>query len=256
MSSFELKEYKKLLADIKVQVRFAQQKAMISANAAMIQMYWQIGLLVDKRQKEEGWGATIIPRLAADLKNDHSNQQGFSARNLKRMLAFYREYPSVPQPAAQFEFADLSLVFMVSWSHNIILLERVKDMKPRLWYMRQILEQGWSRDELTAQIKNDAYALHGNELNNFSGKRGSRYAEQVRQNLRGPYIFDFLTTGDDFTKRKLESDWTRHIPSIFCWPRSTLSQSARCRTLERINGNYCGFFKYENTNYIKIKQLW
>jgi hypothetical protein len=51
----------------------------------------------------------IIPRLAVDLKNELPDEKGFSERNIKRMLRFYREYPDiqlsidpkVPQAVAQ-----------------------------------------------------------------------------------------------------------------------------------------------------------
>lgn len=73
-------------------------------------MYWDIGRMIAARQKEEGWGTGVIPRLAADLKNELPEEKGFSERNIKRMLRFYTEYsalPSkVPQPAALLENAD------------------------------------------------------------------------------------------------------------------------------------------------------
>lgn len=37
------------------------------------------------------------------------------------------------------------------------LIERVKDLPTRLWYMDKTLEQGWSRDTLAAMIKNDVH---------------------------------------------------------------------------------------------------
>lgn len=237
MNSLELKEYQRLLAEIKAHVRLSQQKAMLSVNATMIQMYWQIGCLIDKRQKEEGWGAAIIPRLAADLKSELPDQKGFSERNIKRMLAFYREYPMmpqsvaqigaeggkvtqgvdsqsstiVPQPVAQFGSMEPSLIFLIPWGHNVALIEQVKNLDERFWYMRQTVEEGWSRGTLTAKIKNNAYARHGNDLNNFSGKLTANYAEQVKENLKDPYIFDFLTIGTEFSERELEGNLTEHI---------------------------------------------
>lgn len=237
MDSFELKEYRQLLREIKAQVRSSQQKAIQSVNATMIQMYWQIGCLIDKRQKEEGWGAAIIPRLAADLKNDLPDQNGFSVRNLKYMISFYREYPLVQPPVAQLidnakndincidnqeitkvqptvaqlNYPDISLIFMVSWSHNVVLLERVKNMDERFWYMRQAIEESWTRNTLLAKIKNNAYARHGNKLNNFPDKLTVQYAEEVRDNLKDPYIFDFLTIGNEFSERELEAGLTEHI---------------------------------------------
>ena len=237
MNSYELKEYRRLLTEIKAHVRSSQQQAMQSVNATMIQMYWQIGRLIDNRQKEEGWGAAIIPRLAADLKNDLPDQKGFSERNIKRMLAFYREYPMMPQgvaqigtegstatqtfdiqssaimpqAVAQFESMKLPLIFLIPWGHNVVLIEQVKNLDERFWYMRQTVEEGWSRGTLTAKIKNNAYARHGNELNNFSEKLPAQYAEQVQENLKDPYIFDFLTIGYEFSERELEASLTEHI---------------------------------------------
>ncbi len=70
-------------------------------------MYWDIGRLIAARQELEGWGTGVIPRLAADLKNEMSEEKGFSERNIKRMLRFYREYPhllsKVPSSAALLE---------------------------------------------------------------------------------------------------------------------------------------------------------
>ena len=97
-------DYAVLLADIKQRVRHAQTRAVLAVNAELIRLYWEIGALIDSRQKKEGWGAGVIPRLARDLHNELPEEKGFSERNIKRMLAFYREYPHlefVPQAVAQ-----------------------------------------------------------------------------------------------------------------------------------------------------------
>ena len=99
--SAEITLYRELLSDIKVRVRRAQQKAALSANAEMILMYWDIGHMIDSRQKRDGWGAGVIPRLALDLKNELPDEKGFSERNLKYMIRFFREYPVLQQPPAK-----------------------------------------------------------------------------------------------------------------------------------------------------------
>jgi hypothetical protein len=95
-----------LLADIRQRVRHAQVRAVPAVNAELIRLYWEIGALIDSRQQIEGWGSAVIPRLARDLHNELPEEKGFSERNIKRMLAFFREYPHlsfVPQPVAQSE---------------------------------------------------------------------------------------------------------------------------------------------------------
>jgi hypothetical protein len=97
----ELPLYRSLLADVKTRVRQAQHKAVLSANAEMIRLYWDIGRLMAARQELEGWGAGVIPRLAADLKNELPEEKGFSERNIKRMLRFYHEYSVLPAQVPQ-----------------------------------------------------------------------------------------------------------------------------------------------------------
>ncbi len=36
----------------------------------------------------------------------------------------------------------------IPWGHNILLLEKVKDLKARFWYVHKTLEHGWSRSVL------------------------------------------------------------------------------------------------------------
>ena len=91
----EITLYRELLADIKMRVRQAQHRAMLSANEEMIFLYWDIGCLISSRQEQQGWGAGVIPRLATDLKNELPEEKGFSETNLKRMVQFSREYPGL-----------------------------------------------------------------------------------------------------------------------------------------------------------------
>ena len=97
-------DYAELLKEIKDRIGQAQTRAILTVNAELVRLYWDIGQLIDNRQRREGWGAAVIPRLARELKNELPEEKGFSERNIKRMLAFYRAYPNpssfVPQPAA------------------------------------------------------------------------------------------------------------------------------------------------------------
>lgn len=88
----ELILYNNLLSEIKNRVRIGQIRANLSANAEMLAAYWDIGKMIYERQKQEGWGKGIIPRLAKDLKNELPEQKGFSVRNIQMIVQFYSEY--------------------------------------------------------------------------------------------------------------------------------------------------------------------
>lgn len=230
--------YTDLLGDIKARIRQAQVKAILSANAEMILMYWDIGHMIHERQQREGWGAAVIPRLARDIRNELPEEKGFSERNIKRMLRIYREYsdalPKVPQTVAQLhpaENADLvkvpqpvaqispnelstnlqQLVAKIPWGHNILLMEKVKDLPTRLWYMQQTIAQGWSRDTLGQMVKSAAHKRQGEAVTNFGQRLPLPQSDLALQLLKDPYIFDFLTLEEPFHERELETGLVRHL---------------------------------------------
>ena len=75
-------------------IRTAQVRTAMAGNASMLMLYWEIGGVLVKRQKNEGWGTAVLPRLATDLHNDLPEVKGFSARNLRLMIQFFDKYPA------------------------------------------------------------------------------------------------------------------------------------------------------------------
>jgi hypothetical protein len=74
-----IKRYSDLLADIKSRIRQGQNRAVMSANAEMIRLYWGIGQMVAKRQRLEGWGKGLLRRLAIDLKDEIPEIKGLES---------------------------------------------------------------------------------------------------------------------------------------------------------------------------------
>lgn len=243
MKPAELTLYRDLLGDIRQRVRGAQQRVALSVNAEMLLMYWDIGRLIAARQAQEGWGAGVIPRLAADLKNELPEQKGFSETNLKRMVQFSQAYPDLfaigAQPVPQLQAAgtatgDASLgapfvpqsiatlgvaaptvlqsaIARLSWGHNILLMQKLKDLPTRQWYAQQALEQGWSRDTLTQQIRHEAHRRQGGAITNFAQTLPDAHAALAQGLLKDPYLFDFLTLDEAFHERELETGLLRHL---------------------------------------------
>ena len=228
-----------LLADVKGRIQSAQTRAVLAVNAELVRLYWDIGRIIDDRQRREGWGAGVIPRLARELHNELPEQKGFSERNIKRMLAFYREYPEpvailpssvakfpeaaiVPQAAAQLEpvskvpqpaalLLSNSLLWAIPWFHHVILMEKIKDLSARRWYMEKTLAHGWSRNILAIQIDAQAHVRHGKAISNFASLLPAPQSDLVQQTLKDPYIFDFLTLAEPFQERELETQLVRHL---------------------------------------------
>jgi len=241
-----IKRYGDLLADIKTRIRQAQNRAVMSANAEMICMYWDIGRMVANRQGLEGWGKGLLRRLAVDLKNEIPEIKGFSERNLQLMIQFQGEYPDLfaipqrpvaelpktslpgkirPQPVAKFVPNDSAhsaqgsgetqvvqrVVAQLPWAHNVILIQKLKDLPTRFWYARQAIAQGWSRDTLALMIKSQAHKRQGAAVTNFDQQLPQPHAQLAQDTLKDPYIFNFLTLDKPFRERELEAGLVEHL---------------------------------------------
>lgn len=221
-------DYPVLLASIKERIRRARVRAIMAVNAELNALYWEVGALIADRQQREGWGAGVIPRLARDLHNEFPEEKGLSARNIDRMLAFYREYPYLevsPQAVAKTEDALMrteisprpvaeipaELLLAVPWGHHDLLRAKIKDLHTRAWYMQASVENGWSRSVLLAQIQNEAHERAGKAASNFTLRIPPPGSDLVQQALKDPYIFDFLTLDDDFRERELELGLVAHL---------------------------------------------
>jgi len=97
-----------------------------------------LGFVILRRQRDEGWGAKVIDRLVADLRHAFPEMTGLSARNLRYMRAFSEAYPD--RGIVQ------QLVAQLPWGHIVVLLSAVKKPDEREWYMRETVENGWSRN--------------------------------------------------------------------------------------------------------------
>ena len=104
-----------------------------------------------------------------------------------------------------------SLLWKIPWFHHVILMEKVKDLAVRLWYMEQTLINGWSRNILSMQIDMQAHARHGKVHSNFAMTLPEHQSDFVQQTLKDPYIFDFLTLTEPFQERELETELVRHL---------------------------------------------
>lgn len=189
-------DYVELLESLRKQIRLARLKAGLAVNRELILLYWQIGREILSRQTAEGWGAKVIDRLAQDLRTAFPEMKGFSPRNLKYMRAFAEAH-------SDGEFVQAVLA-QITWYHNITLLDKVKDPGERMWYIRQTIDNGWSRNILVMQIESDLYGRQGKAVNNFAQTLPPMQSDLAQQLLKDPYCFDFLTVSEKAQERELE----------------------------------------------------
>ncbi|RJQ50842.1 MAG: DUF1016 family protein [Desulfobacteraceae bacterium] len=152
--------YAALLGEIKQRIGTERLKAVMAANSAMVLLYWDIGNTILERQQQEGWGAKVIDRLSADLRQAFPDMTGLSPRNLKYMRSFAAAWPD--------EAIVQEVLAQIPWYHHIALMEKCEGPEKRLWYVQQSAAHGWSHNILTLQIKSRLYERQGKAVTNFS----------------------------------------------------------------------------------------
>lgn len=128
-------------------------------NRELVLLDWGMGRDILARQEEQGWGAKVIDRFAADICRTLPEMAGFSPRNLKYMRSFaaaWVEEEFVQQAAAQ-----------IPWFYNCVLLDKLKEPEERAWYVRITLEHDWNRSVLVHQVESGLFRCQGKTLTNF-----------------------------------------------------------------------------------------
>ena len=183
-NEIDIGKYKQIFENIKQEVLKSQYKAMQIVNKELIFMYWHIGKIIGDNSK---WGNKFIDSLSIDLKLKEPNVTCFSVRKLKYMKKIAEEYPD-------FEFVQ-QVVAQIPWGHNIILMDKVKNIEERKWYIKQSIINGWSRSLLTMQIESKLYERQvvAEKVTNFPATLPDIQSDLAIQTMKDPYLFDFIS---------------------------------------------------------------
>ena len=190
------KDYKSLLREIKERVYKAQYDALKVVNKELIGLYWDIGRMIVWRQKHYKWGRSVVENIAKDLQIEFSGMQGFSSSNLWRMRLFYESCCNNEKLAP--------LVREISWSHNIIIMEKCKNDLEREFYIRMTRKFGWSKNVLIYHIENKTYEKTLVSQTNFNKTLSPKNRNQAKLAVKDEYTFDFLELSEEHGEAELE----------------------------------------------------
>jgi predicted nuclease of restriction endonuclease-like (RecB) superfamily len=189
--------------DLKARIRQAQVRTALAVNRELVLLYWNIGREILQRQQSQGWGAKIIERLSRDLRLEFPEMKGFSRANLLYMRAFAEACPNE-------QFVQ-QVVGQIPWGHNLRILDKVKDLKEREFYIRETIANGWSRNVLALQIQSGLYGRQGKALTNFELTLPKPQSDLAQNLLKDPYNFDFLGLGKEAHERDVERAMMEHL---------------------------------------------
>ena len=202
--------YQRFLNDVVTMVQNYRAVAVQSVQAINNQLYWNIGELILKMQREHGWGKSIVEKLSNDLQHQIGEGVSWSPRNLWFMRQLVTEYSNLNHLSSERKNNNnlnlKQLVSEVPWMHNILILQKVKDINARIFYLQSTVRNRYSRAVLLHQIKADAYQNHllNPTRHNFKIALPIHLQEQTRESIGSVYSLDFLDMNKPVTERELE----------------------------------------------------
>ena len=223
-------DYGHLVSGITELLETARRASARSVNAIMTAAYWMIGRrIVEFEQKGElraEYGEELIERLAADLSARYG--RGFSVRNVWQMKAFYLAWPTPQTTSAESEgreilqtvsaessLSKIASCFPLPWSAYVRLLS-VKNENARRFYGTEALRGGWSVRQLDRQIESQFYertALSKNKAAMLQRGAKARPVDRMtpEEEIKDPYILEFLGLKDEYSESDLEEALIRHL---------------------------------------------
>ena len=126
--------------DIIQLIKKSRSNALRAVNAELIQLYWNIGEYISKKIDQTEWGDSVVVELSLFIRKSEPDIKGFSDKNLWRMKQFYEAYKDSPKLSTQLR--------EISWSHNLAIFSRCKNLDERAFYIKIVREEKYSFREL------------------------------------------------------------------------------------------------------------
>jgi len=199
------KDFKKIIGEVKNQISSTRIEIFQNANMSLLKLYYNIGKIIYDNSK---WGNKFIDEMARELKISFPNIKGFSIRNLKSMKKYYlicSKNEKVQNASAQ-----------IPWSHNMLILDKIKDNKQRIWYMNETAINGWSYDILSFQIKSSLYSRQvlGDKPNNFDSTLIKSQSDLAKNMMKDPYILNLTLLKQNYIETELELAMVEKIKTV------------------------------------------
>ena len=104
----------------------------------------------------------------------------------------------------------------IPWSHNMLILDKIKDEEKRVWYMNQTVKNGWSYYVLTFQIKSDLYQRQvlGDKPNNFEKTLINPQSDLAKNIMKDPYILNLTILKENYIETELEFAMVDKIKTV------------------------------------------
>jgi predicted nuclease of restriction endonuclease-like (RecB) superfamily len=240
--------YDRFVRDVALLLETARRQAARSVNAVLTATYWEVGRRIvefeQKGMRRAEYGEELLQHLSADLTPRFG--RGFSRQNLQNMRLFYTAFPpkwirqtlsgKSVAAARESRLHELARAFPLSWSHYVLLISRSRSPEAMAFYNTEALRGGWSVRQLERQIDSQFYErtlLSRNKVAMLrrGGVRQPEDAVTPDEEIKDPYVLEFLNLRDEYSETELEEALIRHLETFLLELGNEFAFIARQRRL-------------------------
>lgn len=230
-------DYAAWLSEIKRRYISAQIKASIKINTEKLRFNWSVGSDLVIRKAEERWGCGVVEQLSLDLKEAFPQEKGFSSRNMWRIKQWYQFFSTteadeklprlmaelqkiespylinMSQPVAVLtgEQSFPMVLGMIPWGHQTDIVSKCKSIDEAIFYLRECILGGWSRQTLNNALKANLYKSHGKAISNFREYLPEAQSRMAQEITKDNYDFGFITVPVNYKEEQLETALEQNI---------------------------------------------
>ena len=229
-----LEGYNGWLGEISKRYRQSQIKAAVAVNTEMLKFYFGLGHDIVRMEKDQPWGSGFLKRLSVDLKMQIPDAECFSPTNLAYLRRFFKIYSKIicpqvegelvgmtcweigtaiyPQVGGKLEIDPESPVFRVPWGHHKYLIDKLYAQPEKaMFYVREIVKNGWSRAVLMHFMDTSLYERQGKAVTNFAVALPAADSDLAQEMTKDPYCFDFIALTPKYREKELKDAMMAHI---------------------------------------------
>lgn len=226
------KDYINWIKELSMRYRKSQVKVAIKVNSEMLRYYWNLGSDIVSMDAENRYGSRFYVNLSTDLNNELNGAKTFSVTTLKYCKYFYVLYASLfhqndnmneihPQTGDELENRpqledDLeNILFSIPWGHHKYIIDKCSGNPYKaLFYIRQTIENGWSRNVLLNFLDTDLYERQGKALTNFKRTLPKETSDLAYEMTKDPYNFAFTGIAEKYNERILKEALLANISNF------------------------------------------
>lgn len=228
-------DYAAWLTEIKRRYHSAQIKAAVKVNTEKLAFNWSVGRDLVMRKAEDKWGSGVVEQLSFDLQEAFPHDKGFGSRNLWNMKKWYLFFSSpetsekLHQTGAELQQTNIQRIIklnqvgaeintdfpmvlgLVPWRHQVNIITKCKSVDEAVFYLKECILNGWTRQTLDNSLKANLYKTHGNAISNFPQYLPEAQSRMAQEITKDNYDFGFVTVPADYKEEQLEAALEQNI---------------------------------------------